>query len=578
MIGRIVMHQSRLNVIEIRRGLARIWAGGDVIAISEAVTTDFANGLVVALQLAVEAVFNFRPFDRIGKGNPFIRQLFAEASYRTSAIWEGGGEMYDESNREIARYLCQRIGLTVQDTGVPTTEERDSSAKSPEELTLQAKFGAELCQDLYSASTMSELLTDFKLIRELAENNLSASQTLLASAISTGPGLKFFREVAGHPNLFEFVFDSAGRNWKTRLPHRGSEGRNRFDELSSAVGLFSDALEAAGTAGPELVASGLLPSTVSWGAIEDVQAKGMADLVSDRSDRFGHLLPVLEMFALVLQRCGRGIWTVLTLAVQIRHSLQSKIPLPMLVGRVARYVDVSAVTTGRDVIAPGISSPPDVKKPSEIAVSLRESIQSVAAKTTGADVKKLQNGRWRAWGDAVSSFLSGRSSGLADISLDDLVLAAGDLPPGNLFRPDLATMTPRDWTTLCLVSAQAVSGDKSVPGWACLAGLAALQCPHGVLEGVANALASRWDVRSAEDFLPSGPGREFIRDSRRALVITSGMVTPLASKGRGGAFLIVARDDVSRYGEALRWLREQNVFNEVLDELDPPSEALDAIA
>jgi len=167
-----------------------------------------------------------------------------------------------------------------------------------------------------------------------------------------------------------------------------------------------------------------------------------------------------------------------------------------------------------------------------------------------------------------------------DISFDDLLLAAADVPPSTLFRSKLADMTPADWTRLCLLGAQGASRKvREVPDFFCLAALAALRFGPAIVGRVAEALRPVWDRSDPEEFerilsaklakagfdshVPPEPGEIGV------LVIVWDLEAPRTSRDGfdDRPFLLLARGQVSGYAEALTWLKDRGVFDEVLDEL-----------
>ena len=98
MLVRMVMHRSRLNIVDVMRELARWWtAQGELIESSQAIATNFANSLVVVAQLAVESVLEFPIAQAILRRSPLWQQFAIDAAYRISSLWEARTASFDES-------------------------------------------------------------------------------------------------------------------------------------------------------------------------------------------------------------------------------------------------------------------------------------------------------------------------------------------------------------------------------------------------------------------------------------------------------------------------------------------------
>jgi hypothetical protein len=153
-------------------------------------------------------------------------------------------------------------------------------------------------------------------------------------------------------------------------------------------------------------------------------------------------------------------------------------------------------------------------------------------------------------------------------------------------------MTAKDWTRLCLVGANAAMramelelldpvAQKAAVGdvagvWPCYAALIALRFGRKVLDRVAARLAPYWELDGVppEAFLPAELAKATLSpdisrqpDDKGRLIIASEFDAAMSPDGLDGRpFLLVAPDDVSRYNRALTWLKDQGVFDEVLDE------------
>jgi hypothetical protein len=352
----------------------------------------------------------------------------------------------------------------------------------------------------------------------------------------------------------------------------------RIDASSGAVKAFRDALVVAELAVPELVAAGLLPATVSWSAIDNALRR-VNDKTAD-GEWWKANLPVFEIFAAILRRCGRPLSRVITLVMQLRHDLERPPSLQSLIPRLAGLIDFAAVVAGRDIEIPvsEVSAFPSDDASNNLRwkeelESLRDKLRMDPRSPFDARAKVA----WGKWSDRMANHLSRRHDKVPVISYEDLVLAAGDPILSTLFRSDIARMTSTEWTRLCLRGAEsAAGGSAETPGWTCCAALVALRFGPDVVWRVQEDLRPIWGERapSLERFFPSGfTEGSFTANAIRPLIIApGGSLTPATARGPSRPHLLVAdREVLELYCEALTWLKSRGVFDEVIiGETDQP--------
>lgn len=340
MLVRLILHRSKLNVVDVMRELSGAWtAQGDPIESSQALASNFGNRLVVSVQLAVETILDFPFVVEILRRRPLLQQLATDAAYRFSRSWEKGPEVFATSEAGFVAYLAQRLGLDLEPSEDPISPVR-------------ARLGRAPLQDLQNIADVTFLLGDFELLRKFAEKHLPQQDKVVLDAIPSGLGRGILKESASR-EVYDILFDIYGRDLKTGqlIAAPGQldfEFRDKIVDLSSTVEFFGEALEAAGLTAPELVAAGLLPSTISWGAVEDSRRQAFADAVhGGRSNRLSSDLPVLESFVASLRVLGQSLGKIVELVMRLRRALGTALPLQALVPKLARFIDVQGVAAGR---------------------------------------------------------------------------------------------------------------------------------------------------------------------------------------------------------------------------------------
>jgi len=239
------------------------------------------------------------------------------------------------------------------------------------------------------------------------------------------------------------------------------------------------------------------------------------------------------------------------------------------------------VIAGRPIEIPGIkvsASPSDRasdnEKWKEELKSLKDELKSLGdklLKEQGRPLDTLIQPAWDRWGLRIANYLSGRSKADLGVSYEDLLLAAADLPPSNLFRGDIGSMTPADWTRLCLrgaKGAQRDAGAESTPGWTCSFALVALGFGPDIVRGVEADLRP---VRDSESLPSSFAERSSAPNVTGRLIIVLDLSQPAtASRASARPYLVVDLDLLASCDGALAWLADHGVFDEVIGESSKP--------
>lgn len=268
----------------------------------------------------------------------------------------------------------------------------------------------------------------------------------------------------------------------------------------------------------DLVLAGLLPSTIS----QSLLVGGRGDLTMARANpthseaRDKVINAYLALFQALNDRGNEVAQALVRLAVA-RHQSGKKEPASKILARLSRYFESS----GPFIIPSPLRATVDWVSLSGKAESIRAFVsefkrwQKQLAKLPVWMPEELVNIElWAPWqGDVAKFLLQNQTAAPAAVSLDTIVSAAADLPPGNLFRLRLSRMDSGDWSRVALAGVPYPGRIVPTPAWPIFAGLAALKFNSGFLTGLFNG--SRAEL-TGKDW--SSDEQEFIE---RILALTS---------------------------------------------------------
>ncbi|HEY5724275.1 MAG TPA: hypothetical protein VIT45_18340 [Allosphingosinicella sp.] len=348
----------------------------------------------------------------------------------------------------------------------------------------------------------------------------------------------------------------------------------RLAELTPFFEAIGKLLAASGISIDDLGANGLLPSTASQSLFDtarndlDVATRNPAQ--SDAAER---AINAYLTFVRALDDRGTEVAQALVLLARTRADSGKPDPAPRILARLARYFEPSV---------PFIVPPPlRLMEPWVFLAGNAASIESFLTEMElwrpkenydpWSQLKLRDAAYWAHWRSEVETLLlSGPPAAPNPVRYVDAVTAAADLPPGKLFRLNLARMDAVDWSRVALTGVPLPNRNTPAPIWPLFAGLAALKVNQSVLSEVRSTLLSGGSTIPVDErgfidqlisrapfsipamlhVLPDQPGR-------RTLPVSD--TQPV---------LAIGTSEFPSYVDALNWLAELDIFEGAVRELD----------
>jgi hypothetical protein len=564
-LGMVVAYRSKLNTVDAMRQLSRGWdANGMLVESSGSIVSRFDYRLIVAMQLAVE--YLLRQGDLAGpvEQRPEFAQITVDALYYVGREWEEGKHDLTDTDLSFRRYLAKRLRLEAipeqEDALNAVLEERLDKAN----LTQLTSINEILC----------ELLADFPLLREVVKLSGILSQEelpLLDVVPHETPGL-----LRNDPSKVptEFLFDLYGRDRATGRARRAGQGLSDTElKQIAALDNYSTPLDSVvrdmNGAVSDLFDVGLLPASLVWDVITSARNRVVAAGLNARPyPLIDDDIRALSSFDAIFRASAARLTQVLMLAAQLRHDARVEVPLKVVLERMARVVALPTPRPGEPDSLVARDWPDGAGfvawSANQWHAAMRRCLDGLPTRPVPMMPELVMQG-WQRWQTHVGRFLAGGTALVAPVERNDVLLAVADRAPGSLFRRDLSTMTPFEWTKVVIAGADHASAGG--PVWAVVLGLCALRFDKALLTRVTDELAIGLEPGSAEVTAM----RAAVDVARSAadgalIVVEDASLYQLPGQDRRPS-IVVPQSHLETYAGPLTWLRNQGVYTEVIDEV-----------
>jgi hypothetical protein len=495
MLARIVVHRSKLNMIDAVRGLAAHFeaADGDDLDV-RSIAAPLKHRLAFAVQIAIELMLQSRDvLTRLGD-DPMFAQLAVDTLYRISRAWDADEKTIDLRREALVGFLLQRL-----------RQKPDSDPELDEKALGRAAGGVKIDLLVHLMEGLRDHLLDLRALKTAAarEWRLDAEdepyRTQLLDAIPTdeSDGTPYLLQATDDDGIYTFAYDVFG-GLNLDADDQLIEEATRLFRLAEAL---EDATNNVGIDGFDPIASGLLPPTVPLNEIRSFWStmSRVADKAETQADLSQALPAFRALFAAIEERRG-----ALAAAVPFLVMLATDVDGPdgpslgQIIARLPRIVDLPSICAASDPRAEfrAVLSDFDAAVP----VTPIQQADAAAFHEWGTFLGREMNNRkqsrrwprppgpaWTRWRARIVAWLSGEAP--AAVTYEDVLFAVCDLPPGNLFRRDLGRMTVREWSAVVLSGL----GQIERP-WVAALALRALGFGHDVLASVAAGQATEAEL------------------------------------------------------------------------------------
>ncbi len=575
-LAKLVLHESKLNMIDAVRTLAGGWRQDVWDQDPEQLVADQPNRLRLALQLAVEHVLRARELrDRAQRDGNF-RQLLVDTLYIVSRAWEQDGGTVDLQRAAVACVLLQRLGKTPGDDPlrqlVPLVDTSD----------FNLLIGA--------LRKLHPLLCDFDFLRAELRGGAAVPEALLELIPAGSALLRLDDEQTEF--VYRFVWDQFGRDLLNT--EQVALGDSDVATLTSVLA-FVDALRKA------LAQLGLglndttKPSVWFGGVAAETMGRRQRLLAEARGDQRGYPEYAADLAALVgLQRhfggSSRELFWQIAIGIAVAHD--SRQPL----ASVLPLLQVEIASGAAELRADLVSARPPVRMPaalrnladpgdgfaSDVAgwvaalIAFRERITAESPIRIDWElVWERRANKWLATG-------AGPSPDDPDPPgrYEDLVLSVQPALPVNLLRLSLRKAYIQDRSLLALQAAMSAVGfeaaeELAVPPWITVPALHALGFGGDVLGPVAEAVKAENQSNFVKELLWTLP-KAAAAGKGVAVVVADTSSSSTTAHPPGAPVFFISKDQLNTYDPAIRWLTGLGVFEGVIDEhtagQDPPGE------
>jgi hypothetical protein len=587
--GLFVLHRSKLNVSDLVRKIAQQCSREGLVKPTEDVLRRDRGYLFPAsVQLLIGLILEGEKFrDRI-EDDAWYMQLAINALYLISREWEAGRDRVRTDRKVIVDALLARWGRNA-------IEEPTAAEKALLELGVGSRDLDVLSEAL---DQLAGLLCDRDKRELFLVGKFAPEETHLSDIF---PPDMLLENIA--PKEHRFLFDIYGQDIATRtalaeaaqteaavvaLPEQISAQIDSAVEFSVA---FYGALAAAGIEIADLAALRILPPTIDFG----VSARGRLQAARATGTPYPDLakdLPVLVSIRTWVEQHGRALAVLLYFAQQVAWDARKVPPTPRdgppspppplveVLRAVSRYVDITRMFTTTDPLGPlavdwlpfrlkDVTVVPsgdlahvrawedELKRPRKSLLDRLPSLASVA---------------WFRWLSATQAYLLGSDG--TQVKYEDIVFAAADMRPGNLFRGDLRQMSISEWSELCL---SAFPGSEA-PFWPFIVGLRALGFGRSILFEAYKMVRDDTGIDVELELLnglvrmaPENTSPGFVlvmRDDGMSIASTAPHRPEHSGQAQVTPVLALPEGNLQLYDLALGWLASQRAITRLVYELE----------
>ncbi|MGJ4888353.1 hypothetical protein ACQR1Y_09175 [Bradyrhizobium sp. HKCCYLRH3099] len=494
--GLFVLHRSKLNMAEVLRELAEQCDVDGRLRRTPADLKRLEYTFAASIQLAIGLILKRDGIRQRIEAEPRFMQLAIDALYLLSRAWEKKQAKVKLDRAAIVDCLLERSGAPAAREGETAEQRLLRSGVGPLDLDLIDR----------SVAAFAELVCDcVELKDELSKDGRSDM-----AAIIPQPNLI---ERIGDTREYKFIYDMYGEEVVVRDKLRSALAaaglptaiKKQIDDPLEFLSALTAALGTHGMDIQDLITLQILPATVDVAELD--RAKRRLDDASkfDRPyDGMAKDLPLIGAVIGFARQNGIKLAALFRLACQVSADARPSgspelMPLRVALKAVARYVDLQAffqqsdtfvimldAITGRPADPQGPALTDDVQSVKDWSANLKTLSQGLTNSTPAIEAYRRPQ-LWSVWRDRVFKHLISASSLVEPPSYADIVCAAAEESPGNLFQRNLANMSLAQWSRICVLGFSSPD-DGYAPRWLFLAALAALGFGRRLLAEAASLL------------------------------------------------------------------------------------------
>jgi hypothetical protein len=576
-LARVIVHNSRLNTIDVVRGLAHGWTEAGIYEIpSGTLTLQPRYRLAVGVQLAIELVLRGTKLAARTARDPRLRQMAVDTLYMISREWERGETEINLSNGALAKHLLERRGKNTDDL----------DEKEAIEQLKQMVVEANVTELTNALSRLAAFLCDFQALHDAMAQEGRGSDELSLAALARGTThIALLRQPPAGSRSYFFRYDYDGNELlPPRTPDATEMAADRTPEITGLVAFAREVVGAMNQLGltfSDLSGIGLLPPGISQGEVARVIARldtaaGTQPMQSGTSAD----LVVLRGLSVAFAARGPVLGWGIDLAADVTHDTgeQPRSSLSVTLRAIARFLEFASLATitdraALDALIEGHPSaggrPPSPTGDAGGMRAWREWLEQRAVRPPPRELDLLVEEAWRRWERRIEQLIDGATTLDTRIVYDDLVLAAADRMPSRIMRAHPQQIRPIDWSELALSGSLSRPPSATRPHWALLAGLRQLAFGRDLLAEILGAFGLHvgdlgglprpnpdWMIRLVEDAPLAEKG---------VLVIVSDEAEPL-ERDDPGPYLFLREARIEEYDAGVKWLGSLGAFRIVIDE------------
>ncbi len=569
----MTIHRSKLNFTDLVRELNRHARSDRGLTLTTQELRERADiRLEAAIQLAGDQALRDPAIANRFTEDEGFAQLAVDALHYVPRLWEEDfNQEIDCSDKTLKDVLIARMAGKCK---------ADPPAADPVAPAADASFTISASDWLLLRRLVDRqlgYLADFKSLSLALHDRPRPDSWRLDEIVPIELEQSLIAPVAGKPGQYRFLFDTtASAIAEPVIPPDPVDVQvatylalfDAFDALLTFVGLTLD----------DLVAAGYMPATLTGETLADARKLFTGP---DRSpDIMDGAIRTAQLLRNALAARGNLLSNVLVAFEKYRGYAAPERPAGAILLALARYFPATA--SGSDLVPKGLG---------ELLSGALANILMNLALTTPTGLDALRNalaaqrpghqaaivqpgeaellGWWERWRGRLFAWIDTGRTEIGELDDGDIVTAAQGLPPGILFRSDLAAMTPRDWSAVVVAGLPDAQGTFAVPGWVLFVGLYALGFDARSLDAVARTYGTRFPDRAPLDMVPIAAITAKAKTSAPSglLLVEQGASASGLDPDYGDQPVItMALADFNRYKEGIGWLAAAGVIAGLIDE------------